>query len=65
MKWISVNDRLPEYDKWGLVTDGTYVQEGRREKTDSSGEHWQVRNAVTIESKKITHWMPLPEPPKD
>ena len=62
-KWISVENRLPEAGKI-LVTDGKTV-------TISNGA-WLYRS---LEGKTrvpanygagltVTHWMPLPEPPK-
>lgn len=63
-EWISVKDRLPEAGKI-LVTDGETV-------TISNGA-WLYRS---LEGKTrvpanygagltVTHWMPLPEPPKE
>lgn len=63
-QWISVKDRLPEAGKI-LVTDGKTV-------TISNGA-WLYRS---LEGKTrvpanygagltVTHWMPLPEPPKE
>lgn len=63
-KWISVKNRLPEAGKI-LVTDGKSV-------TISNGA-WLYRS---LEGKTrvpanygagltVTHWMPLPEPPKE
>ena len=54
-EWISAKDKLPE--KYGPVfafteygdTDGVYFY------SDGSWGH----------PDKITHWMPLPEPPKE
>lgn len=64
MEWISVHDRLPElekevlvYDSFGnmyigLITDGW------------KGLYWVDEECINI-SDIVTHWMPLPEPPKD
>lgn len=63
-KWVSVEDRLPEAGKI-FVTDGKTV-------TISNGA-WLYRS---LEGKTrvpanygagltVTHWMPLPEPPKE
>ena len=72
-KWISVNDRLPdnkEYD-WVLaqvVEDNGFmhiptVMEYRQSKNDWFEETYgwlsDHNGAFTV-----THWMPLPEPPK-
>lgn len=49
-EWISVKDRLP---KGGtvLATDGRVVITA-------------PSSSVTVDGPAITHWMPLPEPPK-
>lgn len=63
--WISVKDRLPDYDEQVLVynpdydmyfnhrSDNPYVL------TDSNG--W----CVLFPSDNITHWMPIPDLPND
>ena len=55
-EWISVDDRLPEDSatvlvchKNGLVTTNAWL-----------GAHWWFKD----ERNPITHWMPLPQPPK-
>lgn len=62
-KWISVNDRLPEFGDTAVIRfDG---------KTDIAtywrGElcpHWRGQWYGTIYLGSVTHWMPLPEPPE-
>ena len=57
MKWIPVTERLPENDKTVLVWN-------RR----NSREYFDVYDHgswIILESEDITHWMPLPEPPKE
>jgi hypothetical protein len=64
--WISVEDRLPEYDK-GVIA---YVKSGSvlEMKYASNKNHprlvprweWMGRSVPFWE---ITHWMPLPSPP--
>ena len=64
--WISVNDRLPNSDEGddflavskngGLVSEAYFERDcghGRNLWSDGSGNFYDV-----------THWMPLPEPPK-
>ena len=55
-KWISVNDRLPEPKEEAICINadgdmmiGTYTEWG-----------WMF----PCYFKELTHWMPLPEPPK-
>ena len=61
--WISVKDRLPEGGKCVLV----YSQDGgvAEGKYNARFKEWvQFRWSVT-DLKNVTHWMPLPEPPKE
>lgn len=61
-KWISVEDRLPEEPGevlmalYGRVCIAWYHIDGRFE--SGSG-------LVFSAEKAVTHWMPLPEPPKE
>ena len=79
-EWISVNDRLPEEDGYYLVfVQGYYAKcvrtlnfakDGR--KVDEFDFDEDAKNVwyrydseygyVTVED--VTHWMPLPQPPK-
>lgn len=64
-RWISVDDRLPEPRKDVIVRikslDGKWfgtsvdyqLEDGQWKK---SGSTWKI---------SVTHWMPLPEPPKE
>lgn len=56
-KWIPVTERLPEDDRQVLAC----TKHGRAFSAhyDHKWKRWQVSHSV-----KITHWMPLPEPPK-
>lgn len=58
--WISVKDRMPEYGRY-LVTvvrdDGAVAVHTA---TYNDLGWWMHSNAG-----EITHWMPLPEPPKE
>ena len=69
-EWISVDDRLPENDVMvigytpcdGFMFVGYYHEEPKYD--------WKVWRIVTamrstkVMTKKVTHWMPLPQPPK-
>ena len=65
--WVSVDDRLPEYSNDGfadavLVTDG-FVQH----MAYFVGGEWRFAESGEIKEPmwyRITHWMPLPQPPK-
>ena len=63
-EWISVKDRLPEtgervltFDKWGHIRD--------RELFMFKSGFICFRPDGLVPVKDITHWMPLPEPPKE
>lgn len=57
--WIPVSERLPErFEKVILCREGNIVEQGYRDVND----WWKVYGTRT---KKITHWMPLPEPPRE
>jgi hypothetical protein len=69
--WISVNDALPEltvcvdlYVDWQDYT-GRVCNCFR----NNDGDYWMwddsVRFKININASLVTHWMPLPEPPKD
>lgn len=73
--WISVKDRLPEYDKTVLVVneDGYMHTAVRIKGSIARIDEWQIKYGVYFtdndvweedEHGKITHWRPLPEPPK-
>jgi len=57
--WISVEDRLPEDDIAILVVDDGRVIAGRFE-----CEQWFLVGTY-INLHDVTHWMPMPEPPKE
>lgn len=72
MEWISVEDRLPEENEQVLITDGSdvfyaykYYYEGwdYQIAEDFDGEEG-VFSTNAMKEKHVTHWMPLPEPPK-
>ena len=62
-KWIPVTERLPEIARRVIVTDGENISFGyvlNYERKDWNP--WCVQLPVIY--NKVTHWMPLPEPPK-
>lgn len=71
MEWISVKDRLPgDGDKMVLA-----VVNGKRENITfcnaielaccSSDEGWILEAYPELEDMHVTHWMPLPDLPKE
>ena len=67
-EWISVKDRMPLTDTyvltWGYAETVTQMLYTRH-----NGEnYWDCRNIdkhYLLSQNPVTHWMPLPEPPKD
>ena len=58
-EWISVKDRLPEPGERVIVARGEKVEQGVYLAVNG---WWKVYGTNT---KSVTHWMPLPEPPKE
>ena len=57
-EWISVEDRLPDADMHYLVHSKRYGVQIDRYKGFWEGDY-------PVEDLIVTHWMPLPQPPKD
>lgn len=65
-KWISVKERLPEigrsvliyYPKW----DGDEIQVAKLEDDEMM---FDICGEFNIGTGAVTHWMPLPKPPKE
>ena len=62
LKWIPVTERLPEnkkcvlmYSADGGVAEGVYEESRKR---------WVQWRWSVFDVPQVTHWMPLPEPPK-
>ena len=59
MKWISVKEQLPEEDTRVLVyanSDRSYTKMDTDRMLDGIWVRW---------GRDVTHWMSLPEPPKE
>lgn len=61
MKWISVKDRLPKEDGWYLVYTRYIIVPPRVVQYKKDAEY----PFIGFYQNDITHWMPLPEPPKE
>lgn len=68
-EWISVGDRLPDFFDEVIVYDNcgfkSLVSTAWRRSGDNGGWIWDSRMSYPEELVNITHWMPLPKPPKE
>lgn len=67
-QWISVNDRLPEIDKYVLITRRTsqdYTNLKVMEACRISDEEYEIWGDHVILADYVDYWMPLPKPPED
>ena len=69
MEWIDVNDRLPENNSDVLVYDSDYntvYSANYNSKYFNQTGFWlnEAGGEYQYEFEYVTHWMPLPEPPK-
>ena len=69
-RWIPVEERLPESDDNVLViVNGECktmtFEEAYMLASYYPGEGWIVEEYEDWENPVVTHWMPLPEPPKE
>ena len=62
MKWIKCSDRLPEEDEWIIAGSSIY---GSVEMGVRIGNVFTNPDSDYDLIKGITHWMPLPQPPKE
>lgn len=63
-RWIPVTERLPEYGERVLVFGGVTMYVAYYDKNRYGGESWHKLNSKSHYCNP-THWMPLPEPPKE
>lgn len=71
-EWISVKDRLPDVFDEVLVYDtfsNTSISIAWRETTPRKNGivdwYWNSQMSYPEDLTHVTHWMPLPEPPKE
>lgn len=75
MEWIRISDRLPDKDCKILLFDGVEVFAGTfstgLRKDGSRYSYFGIQGCDGVcygnfeRGEIITHWMPLPEPPKE
>ena len=61
-KWISVEERLPEIGVNVLTRTVGLLHPISTGWYSPTRKNWCLDNGSTL---KVTHWMPLPEPPKE
>jgi hypothetical protein len=74
MEWINIKEQKPPYKKMVLIStigDKTQTPPPRltphiaaRISTDANGENW-ITDAADKPVGEVTHWMPLPDNPRD
>lgn len=64
-KWISVEERLPENAESGNWTAANvFCKDGHIRIYDYNIKSKKWKHGLNDIMVKVTHWMPLPEPPK-
>lgn len=73
MEWISVKDRLPKkngrylcYTEFPNISSvGVYYYGRLENEDDRKGFYFFDSEYGDVEASNVTHWMELPEPPKE
>jgi hypothetical protein len=65
--WISVKERLPEPEKEVIILDKRKRIDIDFLTDDGDGGYywWKSEDAIFSENDEITHWMPIPQLPKE
>ena len=65
--WISVEDRLPEPEKEVIILNGRKQIDIDHLTDDGEGGYywWKSDDIICCDDDEITHWMPIPELPKE
>ena len=68
-EWVSVEERLPEIGTEVLICDifdtRNYMDVWSLEDDEDGDAVWEDKNGNWYSVDEVTHWMPLPEPPKE
>ena len=66
MEWIRVCDRVPVFSKDVLcLTVNKEIKILRRVHIPEWGVNMWASGSIAYSDFSVTHWMPLPEPPKE
>lgn len=65
MEWISIKRKLPENESPVLVATRRYITIAHWIAKESQFDFLSREDALIMASSEITHWMPLPELPKE
>lgn len=65
--WISVEERLPEPEKEVIILDGRKHIDIDHLTDDGEDNYfwWKSDDTIWCEDDEITHWMPIPQLPKE
>lgn len=67
MKWISLKEKYPPKNSCVLVYEGAFIGHMMDVFYYNGGGIWEdsYGHCQTTEGEGVTHWMPLPKPPKE
>ena len=63
-KWIKIEDRLPTRDEDVLIYDGETISVGYHDGRVFM-DYMNQDDMRVYSNSKVTHWMPIPDPPKN
>ncbi len=64
-EWISVKERMPEAEGRYIVCIDGWTSVIPMKINGLGHKYWEVGKYLKKETTSVTHWMPLPAPPKE
>jgi len=64
-KWIPVTERLPSWGEDVLISISGFANVGHLVQTNDEKQYNWFYSGWYHDPCEVTHWMPLPEPPKE